>query len=115
MSAWGAASHPPTVVETRYYRHGDADEQDPLVFYCRRCDVFLYRQHFENGGCPCARPGRDDATMVELGRRVLADAQQRFREGRTRVKLYRPDDAPTVWNHADTTAVDDGLGHEVEP
>ncbi|NHF67482.1 YozE family protein [Xanthomonas hortorum] len=33
---------------TRYYLHGDQDEEDPSTYYCARCDSFRPPDHFEN-------------------------------------------------------------------
>lgn len=32
---------------TRYYLHGDQDEDNPALYYCARCDVFFNAEHFE--------------------------------------------------------------------
>ncbi|MEN5208103.1 YozE family protein [Stenotrophomonas terrae] len=35
---------------TRYYLHGDIDEQDSSVYYCARCDLFCTPDHFSDMG-----------------------------------------------------------------
>ena len=34
----------------RYYLHGDEAEDSPETYYCKKCDVFFSKDHFEK---PC--------------------------------------------------------------
>ena len=34
--------------QDRYYLHGDQDEDNPVLFYCARCDVFTEAEHFDD-------------------------------------------------------------------
>lgn len=37
--------------ETRFYIHGDQHKDDPLLFYCHRCDLFFSKDHFLEENC----------------------------------------------------------------
>lgn len=96
MSGPAMAGNPPGVVAVRFYFHRDAKEQDPAAFYCARCDAFVPRAHFEPGACPANPMGSTDADRIGAGRRTLRKSQRRFARGLTRMRMYRPDNAPTL-------------------
>lgn len=70
---------------TRYYLHGDQDEQDPSVYYCVRCDLFGTPDHFSDTGL---HRGQSDEMRY-------LDSIERWNEASApwRAKWRRPEDA----------------------
>jgi len=44
--------HMETNKNKRYYLHGDRSEENPELYFCHACDVFLPAEHFQ---APCRR------------------------------------------------------------
>lgn len=73
---------------TRYYLHGDQDEDDPSVYYCARCDSFCLPDHFEN----------DALHRGQSHEMRYLDSIERWAERGTvwRGRYRRPEDAPNL-------------------
>lgn len=73
-----------TDARTRYYVHGDQDEEDSTRFYCAQCDEFFPRDHFTQHG-------------AETFERALQSiARWSGRPAETRLKFRRQDDAQNI-------------------
>ncbi|MDN5923755.1 MAG: hypothetical protein L0H70_02005 [Xanthomonadales bacterium] len=108
-----SCAHSEQSERVRYYLHGDEVEGRPDTFYCRRCDLFVDREHFVE----CAERaikfrGIDDAGQIAKGLGVLSgkstpawlilsrDPMKASREVREyrRTHYRRPAHARTVWD-----------------